>query len=786
MKDQYRLTAHLQQKLTSLEDELAAAHRLSQSSQLEMGCAEDSQLAEAEAEALELRVQLQSELKERDEAISAATRQMEMCEALNKELDQAVADLQIDLAACKQKEEGHDATVESLQQEVRSKDEAVQEWKAHAQQWQVRASQLETELDAQVRTLGDSVRQVTDSAAQIANLERELRSSKESAERSQVALASLQQQVLELEAEAGSRNAERELQDLATAELHSRAASLEEELCAEQDRCQALACRVETTGNELSQTREDLATAKAESVEDRAQLANAADHGDRLREEHLALQKAVEHQHGLEADAHAEATSLKVALEAATEKNMLLETTTQIMQQEVDALEAETASARARAGEDQLHITKLQHALETLEEEVVTGKKLQEAQLGTHADLHRAMVQTEDQLARALRSDEMQQELTAKLRTSLGASEVSLSQYRASLEAAEAMESQLRKQLDTLRTESKEQKKTATDLNIKLAQSEEERNASDTAFETLRSIEGDLRGQLAQEAEQLSEVRSALQVQQHPGSNVFCSACVLLRIPRSYHSTGGRSVDMQLCFHCRYFGTFRRSVNGQLEQSLTATVSELSQTRAEASAQESVAQQLEQKLVPRLLESVPVATSQRWEAEAATRYGFSLALRPHRKRSFNGMRTVSAPWRSKLPWSRPRWPLPCRLQSSKLPQPQSCSRVARLWPHCRRFAVLCNCDASVCQCFCGILAPKQPRTTFRPRCAVSSPSSTLRCRLASSSSKANLSSRTIEGNAQSLESIVLSHCSGHELTLKLLRHAGKPTSYAGAGWTTAC
>ena len=139
--------------------------------------------------------------------------------------------------------------------------------------------------------------------------------------------------------------------------------------------------------------------------------------------------------------------------------------------------------------------------------------------MGTHADLHRALLQTEDQLARSLRNDEMQQELTAKLRSSLNSSEVNLSEYRSNLEAQEAMESQLRKHVDSFRSESKEQKKIAADLSLRLAESEDERNASDTAYQTLQSIETELRGQLSEEREQLSELRGALQVQQ-PGTRL--------------------------------------------------------------------------------------------------------------------------------------------------------------------------------------------------------------------------------------------------------------------------
>ncbi|CAE7223938.1 invs, partial [Symbiodinium sp. CCMP2592] len=496
LEDQHRLTTHLQQKLASLEDELAAAHaaHASQSNSMLMidQSSQSEEAVETYADMVEVREQLRGELREREAAILAATRQVEMCESLNNELDQAVADLQTDLTACKQKEEAHQAIAES-------RDAAVEEWKAQAQQWQVRASQLEEELDAQVKALQKSVCQVTDSTTQITKLESQLSSFKQTAESSQVVIASLKQEASELQAVRA-----REVQ------IKSKTEALEQEL----------------------------AVAKSESHS--------------LREEHLALQQAVEHHTGLEADAHAEAAGFKHALEAAAEKNMLLESTTQLMQQEVDALENETASAKGRAGEDQQYIAKLQQQLEVLEDEIVSSKKLQEAQLGTHADLHRALLQTEDQLARSLRNDEMQQELTAKLRSSLNSSEVNLSEYRSNLEAQEAMESQLRKHVDSFRSESKEQKKIATDLRLRLAESEDERNASDTAYQTLQSIETELRGQLSEEREQLSELCGALQVQQ--------------------------------------------SVNAQLEQSLATSVSELSQARADASMQDGLARQLEDKL----------------------------------------------------------------------------------------------------------------------------------------------------------------------------------------------
>ena len=91
------------------------------------------------------------------------------------------------------------------------------------------------------------------------------------------------------------------------------------------------------------------------------------------------------------------------------------------------------------------------------------------------------------------------------------------------------MESQLRKQLDTIRSESKEDKRMATDLRLQLVESEEERNASDTAFQTQKTIEANLRGQLALEADQLSEVRSALQVQQRLSSSKWPFGFGLLR-----------------------------------------------------------------------------------------------------------------------------------------------------------------------------------------------------------------------------------------------------------------
>ncbi|CAE7501080.1 invs [Symbiodinium sp. KB8] len=485
LEDQHRLTAHLQQKLASLEDELAAAHAAHQSIMIDQS-SQSEEAVETYADMVEVREQLRGELREREVAILAATRQMEMCESLNNELDQAVADLQTDLTACKQKEEAHQATVES-------RDAAVEEWKAQAQQWQVRASQLEEELDAQVKALQDSVCQVTDSTTQIAKLESQLSSFKQTDESSQVVITSLQQEVSELQA---------------------------------------------IKKREAAALQQELAVAKKD--------------GERLQEEQLALQQAVEHQTGLEADAHAEAAGFKDALEAAAEKNMLLESTTQLMQQELDTLENETASAKGKAGEDQQYIAKLQQQLEVLEDEIVSSKKLQEAQLGSHADLHRALLQTEDQLARSLLNDEMQQELTAKLRSSLNSSEVNLSEYRSNLEAQEAMESQLRKHVENFRSESKEQKKIATDLRLQLAESEDERNASDTAYQTLQSIETELRGKLSEEGEQLSELHAAFQVQQ--------------------------------------------SVNAQLEQSLATSVSELSQARADASMQDGLARQLEDKL----------------------------------------------------------------------------------------------------------------------------------------------------------------------------------------------
>ena len=474
LKDQHRLTAHLQQKLASLEDELAAAHAAHQSIMIDQS-SQSEEAVETYADMVEVREQLRGELREREVAILAATRQMEMCESLNNELDQAVADLQTDLTACKQKEEAHQATVES-------RDAAVEEWKAQAQQWQVRASQLEEELDAQVKALQDSVCQVTDSTTQIAKLESQLSSFKQTDESSQVVITSLQQEVSELQA---------------------------------------------IKKREAAALQQELAVAKKD--------------GERLQEEQLALQQAVEHQTGLEADAHAEAAGFKDALEAAAEKNMLLESTTQLMQQELDTLENETASAKGKAGEDQQYIAKLQQQLEVLEDEIVSSKKLQEAQLGSHADLHRALLQTEDQLARSLLNDEMQQELTAKLRSSLNSSEVNLSEYRSNLEAQEAMESQLRKHVENFRSESKEQKKIATDLRLQLAESEDERNASDTAYQTLQSIETELRGKLSEEGEQLSELHAAFQVQQHPGSKVIaaCSAA-LFRFEVRERSAGAK------------------------------------------------------------------------------------------------------------------------------------------------------------------------------------------------------------------------------------------------------
>ena len=100
---------------------------------------------------------------------------------------------------------------------------------------------------------------------------------------------------------------EREAQDVLAAELQSKAASLERELSAEQEEGR-------TMGEELCRIREE------------------------SRKEQLTLQEAIEHHTGLEADAYAEAASLKVALEAAAEKSMLLESTTQLRQQEVAGL----------------------------------------------------------------------------------------------------------------------------------------------------------------------------------------------------------------------------------------------------------------------------------------------------------------------------------------------------------------------------------------------------------------------------------------------------------------
>ena len=213
------------------------------------------------------------------------------------------------------------------------------------------------------------------------------------------------------------------------------------------------------------------------------------------------------------------------------------------------------------------------------------------------------------------------------------------------------------------------------------------------------------------------------------------------------------------CLDVRGKPSFRlRSVNTQLEQSLAATISELSQTRADASMQDSVARQLEMKLEPwhDTFENVQIGPYLPLISLWAL-WGCLLVVcacgkprrcrrpaPPARKKVCSGTRTGCQSSRSKSPHWRPPWELLCQLPSFKRPPPWSCSKAVRTWLQLRvedsdsgSLIATCNVAQQLLSLVLGTL-----RTTFRGRYVGFSLSWLQRPRQDSSNAQAKLSSRT--------------------------------------------
>ena len=341
------------------------------------------------------------------------------------------------------------------------------------------------DLEEKVRTLEKETTKLQEVSAekdgmevsfrqQINQLEDELANVKLAHNSDQLAIAALQQQVVELEKEVGNRQKSFESKEASEAELQVLSADLEKQL-----------------------------------LTSKAQL-------DEALSEQLALQRALERQSGIEVDLRTEAGNLKSALEEAVERHRKDEEALAGSQSQVVALERDAAESEAEISSLRASCAELERQVKVLEDMSAAQDESQQRQLAEEILLQSKLQEVSAQLASATMAEEMQQELISRLQGTLSTSEIDLSQSRTHLAAQEAVKLRLQENLEHLRVETTQNQKVIRELRSQLNKSEDELSVANTAYQTLQSMEAELRSEIAQQDRCLSESRGELKVQEQP------------------------------------------------------------------------------------------------------------------------------------------------------------------------------------------------------------------------------------------------------------------------------
>ena len=88
---------------------------------------------------------LKKQLSQKEAALAKARQKIQTFESLNKDLDQAVADLQLDLAGTKSREENHQSRMLALKQELSERDSALRDLRRKSEALQERKQRAEAE-----------------------------------------------------------------------------------------------------------------------------------------------------------------------------------------------------------------------------------------------------------------------------------------------------------------------------------------------------------------------------------------------------------------------------------------------------------------------------------------------------------------------------------------------------------------------------------------------------------------------------------------------------------------
>lgn len=463
-EDQRRLSVHLKQKLLTLEEELAQSQRSS-----------DDQAGRESA--------LKKQLAQKEAALAKARQKTQTFESLNKDLDQAVADLQLDLAGTKSREETHQSRLLALKQELAEKDNSLRELKRKVEGAQERKSKAE----AEAKQMRDAMKSLEGAeTARLVQLEAQLLASQANCEAVQGEKVDLEEEVRILQQECGKISDLSAEKDGMEASFRDQIARLQDELAevklahnSDQLAIAALQQQVVVLEREVGRRQEDLECHEASEAELQTlstdletQLKTVKERSLEMSTEHAALQQALERQSDIEVELHSKVGTLKVLLE-----------------------EAEAQSA--------LHYEAMEQAFEE------KGKQLAEDLL-----LQSELQEAGAQLAMATTNQNMQQELIARLQTSLSASTAEMSQSRSDFAAQEAVKARISEESQLLQSEAQKNVKLIQSLRAQLSKSEDELTVANTAFQTLQTVEAELRGQLQKQESSISESSGQLKVQE--------------------------------------------------------------------------------------------------------------------------------------------------------------------------------------------------------------------------------------------------------------------------------
>eukprot|EP00438_Fugacium_kawagutii_P021111 Skav213901 [mRNA] locus=scaffold1439:75331:87799:- [translate_table: standard] len=527
--DQKRLSAHLKQKLLTLEEELGQSHRQNE----EQAGRESS---------------LKKQVSQKDAALAKARQKIQTFESLNKDLDQAVADLQLDLAGTKSREEAHHSRMLALKQELSERDSALRDLRrkadAEVTRQKVRTERAEADAKQAREELLASQQAREALQGNQADLEKQVT----------VALSGLKQECTKIETISSAKN---EME----ASFRQQVSQLEDELAtvkiahnSDQLAIAALQQQVVELEREFQIRQEELDGRIASEAALQGDLRKMKEQLDEASSEQSALQQALERQSGIEVELHSKASSLKAALDEAEERHRSDSSQNLALEREVAQLETEISSLRM--------------SMKTLEDKTAAQDESHQLQIAEGLLLQNKLQEASAQLAQATMTEEMQQELISRLQGTLSTSEVDLSQSRTDLAAQEALKSRLQEDLVQLQEDATQGQKLIKELRSQLMKSEDELSVANTAFQTLQSMEGELRKQLGQRDQSIAETRNELKLQE-------------------------------------------RSLANQLEAQLKETMSELSAVRSEFSSQEQ--QMLQEGLQSELAAAVETGDLQRQE-----------------------------------------------------------------------------------------------------------------------------------------------------------------------------